>query len=477
MDDKTHCMHRREFMKMIGGSTAAVAAAGVAGATIGTLGGCAKDGSQTANRIIPTDKMTYRRDPKNGNMLSLLGFGMMRLPRIARRRGESLPDTNDLDQEAVNQLVDYAIEHGVNVFDTSPVYCKGYSESATGNALSRHPRDKYYIATKMSNQRGTTRDRQESINMYRKSFENLKVDYIDYYFVHNVGNRQAFEERFIDNGILDFLMQEKESGRIRNLGWSFHGDGEFYEYLCSAYDWDFVMIQLNYLDWGNVLGGTQAGRTNVNAKFQYDIACANNIPVWIMEPLLGGGLGMPHYMARQRMVQTAPDRSAASWAFRFAGELENVTTVLSGMMFKDHLMDNIHTYSPLVPLNETERTALLGEITDIMIEKRNINCTKCQYCMPCPYGIDIPEIFWHYNRNLNEGNYPDNKQSEDYKRARRAFLVSMDRNISPLRQASRCINCNLCSGTCPQRINIPSEMRRIDKFVEKLKTDIFNTEA
>jgi predicted aldo/keto reductase-like oxidoreductase len=449
-------MNRRDFMKVVG--------AGAAGATLAGLGGCANIGGMGTPKPIPTDKMTYRTDPKNGNKLSLLGFGMMRLPRISRRRGESLPDTNDLDQEAVNKLVDYAIEHGVNVFDTAPPYCKGFSELATGNALSRHPRDKYYIATKMSN-RG--RNLEESKKMYYKSLENLQVDYIDYYLVHNVGNHSSFRERFIDNGVLDFLMKEKEAGRIKNLGWSFHGDGEFFEYLAGAYPWDFTLIQVNFLDWGNIIGWT-----NINARRQYEILCEKNTPAWIMEPLLGGGLAMPHYLARERMVQTSPGMSAASWALRFAGELENVTTVLSGMMFTDHLKDNILTYSPLVPLSQKERSVLLGEITDIMLEKRNINCTKCQYCMPCPYGIDIPEIFWHYNRCLNEGNYPDDRQSADFKRARRAFLVGMDRSVSSIRQADRCINCGLCSGTCPQRINIPSEMRRIDKFVEKLRTEV-----
>ncbi|MDR2728047.1 MAG: aldo/keto reductase, partial [Chitinispirillales bacterium] len=367
------------------------------------------------------------------------------------------------------ELVDYAIAHGVNVFDTAPVYCKGFSEKAAGEALSRHPRDKYFISTKMSNSRpSNAKERRFSLDVYRRSFENLRVDYIDYYFAHNVGTHQAWKERFIDNGIMDFLLKEREAGRIRNLGWSFHGDGEFFKDFVDAYPWDFAMIQLNYLDWGRV-----RGLSNVDARRQYELLAERNIPVWIMEPLLGGGLAMPHYKARERMTRANPEASAASWAFRFAADLPNVTTVLSGMMFMDHMRDNIITYSPHVPLSESEREMLLGDVTDIMFEKRNINCTMCQYCMPCPYGIDIPEVFAQYNRCLNEGNYPDDKQSEDFKRARRAFLVGMNRSVSPARQANRCINCGQCGSSCPQRINIPLEMMRIDKFIESLRTEVY----
>jgi predicted aldo/keto reductase-like oxidoreductase len=457
-------MDRRGFMKMAG--------AGAVSAALAGLSGCGPGGGPRAGgREVPMGKMTYRTDPRNGNKLSLLGFGMMRLPRVPRRRGESLPDANDLDQEAINELVDYAIAHGVNLFDTSPVYCKGFSEKATGEALSRHPRDKYFISTKLSNSRPPqAKEREASLRMYHKSFEDLRVDYIDYYFVHNVGSHQAFKERYLDNGMLDFMFREKEAGRVRNVGWSFHGDGDFFADLMSAgYPWDFVMIQLNYLDWGKVVS---AARTNIDARRQYEICVEKGVPIWIMEPLLGGGLAAPHYKARERMMQSDPSASAASWALRFAGDLPGVTTVLSGMTFMDHLQDNITTYSPLVQLNDGDKD-MLNDASDIILHNRTINCTKCQYCMPCPYGIDIPEVFTHYNRSLNEGNFPDDRQSDDYKRARRAFLVGMDRNVSPVRQASRCINCRLCVSSCPQRLDIPAELQRIDAFIENLRrTDV-----
>jgi predicted aldo/keto reductase-like oxidoreductase len=454
MDNQcTNAIDRRAFMKLLGASAALAAVGGCGGGKA----------SSAAVKGVPTDKMTFRVDPGNGNKLSLLGFGMMRLPRVPRARGESLPDTNDLDQEAVNELVDYAVAHGVNYFDTSPVYCKGFSERATGAALSRHPRDKYFIATKMSNQRA--RSREESLNIYRKSFEDLRVDYIDYYLLHSVGSRDNFKERYIDNGMLDFLVKEREAGRIRSLGWSFHGEGDLFEYLMSEYKWDFTMIQVNYFDW-RVAAGTN--RSDMGARRQYEILAEKGVPAVIMEPLLGGGLAMPHYKAREKMAQADPDASAASWAFRFAGSLPNVLTVLSGMAFIDHLQDNIRAYSPLAPLTDADN-AMLDEVAKVMTEYRNLTCTKCQYCMPCPYGLDIPEIFAHFNRSMNEGNFPDDRQSPDYRRARRAFLVGLDRSVSPIRQANRCTGCKQCVASCPQRIDIPAQMQRIDKFVETLK--------
>jgi predicted aldo/keto reductase-like oxidoreductase len=301
--------------------------------------------------------------------------------------------------------------------------------------------------------------------MYNNSFENLQVDYIDYYLAHNLGNHANFRERYIDNGILDFLFREKEAGRIRSLGWSFHGNAEFMEDMAKNYPWDFTLINFNYMNY-------QAQPRGVPASEQYRILAENNVPIWIMGPLMGGNLAELHLSARAKLAQTNPNASTASWAMRFAGSSPNVMTVLSGMTFMDHLKDNIHTFSPLVPLTPEERRMLLEDITEIANEFRNINCTRCQYCMPCPYGVDIPEILIQYNRSMNEGNYPINPQSADFRRARRAFLIGMDRRVPRMRQADRCINCRLCIGSCPQRINIPAQLRRISRFVNDMKMEV-----
>ena len=176
-----------------------------------------------------------------------------------------------IDQDAVNELVDYAIAHGVNYFDTSPMYVQGWSEKSTGIALKRHPRESFYLATKLSNFHPDTWTREGSIAMYRKSFEDMQVDYIDYYLLHMIGGggMEQFRKRYIDNGMIDFLVKEREAGRIRRLGWSFHGDIEVYDYALQMHDrgevhWDFVQIQLNYVDWKHASG------SNFKAEYLYD---------------------------------------------------------------------------------------------------------------------------------------------------------------------------------------------------------------
>ena len=405
--------------------------------------------------------MTYRTNPKSGEKVSLLGYGCMRWPTLPAPGG----DGNVIDQDAVNELIDYAIAHGVTYFDTSPVYVQGWSEKSTGIALKRHPRDRFQIATKLSNFSNYTRE--NSIAMYRQSFEDLQVDYIDYYLLHSIGNGgiETFRARYIDNGMLDFLMQEREAGRIRNLGFSFHGTVSVFDEVLAMHEkvhWDFVQIQLNYVDWRH------ASARNVNAEYLYAELEKRHIPAIIMEPLLGGRLSnVPDHIVT-RLKQRDPERSVASWAFRFAGSPSGVLTVLSGMTYLEHLQDNLRTYSPLEPLTEAD-VQFLYDTADLMMQYPTIPCNDCKYCMPCPYGIDIPAVLLHYNKCVNEGNLPTSSQSEDYRRARRAFLVGYDRSVPRLRQASHCIGCGQCVSHCPQSIEIPKELHRIDRFVEKLK--------
>ncbi len=440
-------MDRRSFLKIAGISAAA---GGL------TLTGCKQEKKEA------TEGMTYRVHPENGDKVSILGYGCMRWPVIKNEDG-----SETVDQEGVNRLVDYALEHGVNYFDAAPMYHHGICEKVTGIALSRHPRDKYFVATKLSNFKDWSTE--ASMKMYRQSFEDLQTDHIDYYLLHSVGNLEVFNRRFVDNGMLDFLLEERKAGRIRNLGFSFHGQKAGFDDLLalhSKYHWDFVQIQLNYVDW------THASSRNTDAEYLLQELEKQGIPSIIMEPLLGGRLAkLPKHLA-ERLKERDPQKSAASWAFRFAGTPESVLTVLSGMTYMEHLQDNLDTYSPLKPLTDSENS-FLENIAEMMEEYPLVGCTRCQYCMPCPYGVDIPGILSHYNKCVNEGLISSSPESENYRKARRAYLISYDRAVGGLSQADRCIGCNKCVIKCPQGISIPRELRRIDNYIEGLRRSKF----
>ena len=431
-------------------------------------GAAAISGCKNVSSTEGNGEMTCRVNPGTGDKVSLLGYGMMRLPQT----GEAADAP--IDQEMVNRQIDYALEHGINYFDTSPAYCKGLSEKATGDALKRYDRSSYFIATKLSNFAPETWSREASIEMFENSLKELQTDYVDYLLLHAIGTGSGMKEfysRFIDNGILDYMVEQKAAGRIRNLGFSYHGDVAVFDRALAWHDegkyhWDFVQIELNYLDWEHA---KQINPENTDAKYLYAELHKRHIPVVVMEPLLGGRLAKVPDFISTKLRQREPERSIASWAFRFAGTPEDVLCVLSGMTYMEHLIDNTRTFSPLVPISEEENRFLMGVASEI-VDLKNIPCTGCRYCMPCPYGLNIPAIFAHYNKCINEGNFPNHgPEDPDYKRARRAFLIGYDRSVPKLRQASHCIACGQCVSHCPQRIAIPAQMRKIDKFVEKLK--------
>ncbi|MFH8142643.1 MAG: DUF1893 domain-containing protein [Muribaculaceae bacterium] len=430
------------------------------------------DESQLPQTPIPTDRMTLRVNPSTGDKVSLLGYGCMRWPT---KPDFDNPGEDLIDQEEVNRLVDTAIKHGVNYFDTSPAYCKGRSEKAVGIALSRHPRDKYFVATKLSNFDPSTWPREKSEQMYRDSLRLLQTDHIDYMLLHAVGMGneplKEFNARYIDNGMLDFLAAEREAGRIRNLGFSYHGDIRLFDMLLEWHDkykWDFVQIQLNYLDWEYA---KEINPRNTNAEYLYGELAKRDIPAIIMEPLLGGRLSkLPDHVVRL-LKEQEPQKSVASWAFRYAGTYPKVLTVLSGMTYMDHLEDNLRSFCPLVPLTE-EQTGFLHKVAGIIASYPTVPCNECQYCMPCPYGLDIPAIFAHYNKCVNQGQVPDSPEAENYAEARRRFLVGYDRAVPRLRQASHCVGCKECVGHCPQKIDILGEMARVDVIAESLRRGV-----
>lgn len=458
---------RRSFLKYLGGG--AIASSSL-------LAACRHDGnaSDSHSQEPPKGKMTYRVNPKTGEKVSLLGYGMMRLPVEGNGSARENPDA-PIDQEMVNRQVDYAIDHGVNYFDTSPAYCQGLSEHATGIALSRHKRSEYFIATKLSNFAPETWTREASQEMFRNSLKELQVDYVDYLLLHGIGMGDdalaQFNSRYMDNGILDWLVEQQKEGKIRNLGFSYHGDIRIFDLLLKWHDegryhWDFVQIELNYLDWNYA---DEINARNTDAVYLYGELVKRNIPSVIMEPLLGGRLANVPDAIVAKMKQREPERSVASWAFRFAGTPPMVLTVLSGMTYMQHLKDNLLSYCPLQPISKEDNQFLMDIARDIY-NLKTIPCNECNYCMPCPYGINIPAIFSHYNKCIKEGNLPNKgTQDTDYARARRAFLVGYDRSVPRLRQANHCIGCGQCVDHCPQRISIPDEMQRVDQLVEELK--------
>ncbi len=449
---------RREFLKISGAGAIGVAAAACASG---------RGGQQEPVSGQPQQQgtMEMRTNPGNGDKVSLLGYGCMRWPMVKDDSGRDV-----IDQQKVNELIDYAMKHGVNYYDTSPAYLQGQSERATGIALSRYPRKNYYIATKLSNFGDASAA--ASQKMYHDSFDEMQTDYFDYYLMHAIGQGgvAAFEKRYVDNGMMDFVLKEREKGKIRQMGFSFHGSpAEFDELIAlhSRYHWDFVQIQMNYVDWRHA-----DGVSNANAEYLYDKLVSLNIPITVMEPLQGGRLAnVPDNIAAM-LKERDPQATLGSWAFRFVGSHPGILTTLSGMTYMEHLVDNVDTFTGFRYMTD-EELEMMERAATLIKEYPTVNCNDCKYCMPCPYGLNIPEIFKHYNSAVNEGLIAQSSAQEDFRRLRKAYLTGYAKAVPAERQADHCIGCRKCMSHCPQRINIPAQMQRIDRYVEKLKRGDF----
>jgi hypothetical protein len=405
------------------------------------------------------DQVIHRTWKSLGNeSISLLGMGCMRFPRKSGA-GRRAP----LDQEAVNQMIDYALEHGINYFDTAPAY--GDSERATGEALSRHKRKDYLIATKMSN--FSNAELGACKTMFANSLKNLRTDYVDYFLLHSIGSVEDFNKRFKDNGLLPWLQELRKKGTIRHLGFSFHGsNAAMKELLAMPYNWEFVQIQLNYVDWKDM--PLEDSDEPCDSETLYNMLAEKNIPVVIMEPIRGGALANVSSGLKNKLAERFPTLSPAGVALTYASTFPAVMCTLSGMSNMQQLMENVYTFSHFKPFSAADNDYLM-EMARLYNANPHIPCTACRYCMPCPRGVDIPGVFAVYNGSSDELMLPDpkNKKAKDFKAKKNAFLKRYA-TLNSGTDASFCVMCNACLPKCPQRIRIPDQMRMIHKLVKDL---------
>lgn len=365
--------------------------------------------------------------------LSALGLGAMRLPVIGG-------DDSKIDETAAEKMVDYAMEHGINYYDTAWGYHGGQSELVIGRALKRYPRESYYLATKFPGYDLSNMDKVEEI--FEKQLKKCGVEYFDFYLFHNVCEMNI--DAYLDDkyGIYRYLMKQKRAGRIRHLGFSAHGSYDVMKRFLEAYGegMEFCQIQLNYLDWNFQ-----------DAKGKLELLAEHQLPVWVMEPLRGGKLAELSEEDAELLKNLRPDESVPAWAFRFLQSIPGVTMVLSGMSNSEQLRENIQTFEEEKPLNSKEMEKLL-KIANNMVEKIALPCTACRYCVShCPQGLDIPALPALYNEHcVTDG----------------GFIAPMALSAIPEeKRPGACIGCRSCEAVCPQQIKVSEAMA---DFVRKL---------
>lgn len=379
-----------------------------------------------------------RMIPQLGCEISRLGYGGMRFPK----------NGDEVDVEEAVKLLRKAYDMGVNYFDTAVVYHKGESEKIFGKAFEIYDRSSYYLADKMSI--WVCKDEQEMKDLFERQLKTLKTDYIDFYLVHSL-NRNHYQ-KVKEFHCVEFLQEMKRQGKIKHLGFSFHDTYPVFTQILNDYDWDFVQIQLNYLDW-----------QNQGAEQLYRELEKRNLPCMVMEPVRGGYLATLDEQRAKPFLEMEPNRSIASWAIRWVESLPQVTVVLSGMSDMAQLEDNVAMMTNFEPMNEKELEAVAKVVEEIR-KVNDIPCTGCRYCMDCPMGVDIPEIFAIYSRLKIFGK--DKSFVEDYKEV-----------MENVNGAEHCVGCQQCMNHCPQSIEIPDKLAMIHRLYLDKKAELEAAEA
>lgn len=363
--------------------------------------------------------------------LPRLGFGAMRLPTLA---------DGTIDEAQTAAMVAYAMEHGVNYFDTAYPYHNGNSERVIGKLLSQYDRNSYFLADKYpGHQLSSSYD---PAAIFEKQLQKCGVEYFDFYLLHNVYENSM--KTYLDPqwGIIDYFKEQKRLGRIKHLGFSSHCRTEHLREFLDACgeDMEFCQIQLNYLDW-----------TLQDAKAKYDLLTERGIPVWVMEPVRGGKLANLAESEAAKLTALRPNESVPAWAFRFLQDLPNVKVILSGMSNMDQVVDNIKTFSSSVPLRD-EETRILLEVAETM--KGSIPCTTCRYCCDgCPAGLNIPLLLSLYN---------------DYQVSPSITITMAVDALPDDKRPAACIGCGKCAKICPQGIDVPGALKSFADILSKL---------
>lgn len=381
--------------------------------------------------------MSMKMKDFKGIKLSNMGFGAMRLPTL---------ENGEIDEEQVFRMTDYAIEHGVNYFDTAYPYHGGKSEIVMGKALKRHPRESFYLATKFPGHQIRGKYKKDSIydpaTVFADQLKKCQVDYFDFYLMHNISDHALDTYMDPEWGIFDYFIEQKKLGKIKYLGFSTHGSIPCMAKVIEKYGehLDFCQIQLNYLDW-----------TLQNAMGKWKLLQDANMPIWVMEPLRGGKLANMNEENTAKLKALRPDESIASWGYRWLQGIPGVTMVLSGMSDFDQMVDNVKTFSEGESLKDNELD-LLFDMAEGM--KNAIPCTACRYCCAgCPKGLDIPNLLRIYN---------------DFRYAPNLMTKLEVMGMKPEALPDACIGCGKCRIACPQNIDIPTELKGLAKTIKEL---------